>query len=110
MQPFRDLIKPNRKFYWDEHLTKIFDDSKQVIIDLVKEGIRHFDTSRRTCLQTDFSKDGVGYLLLQKYCKCKEDSPICCHEGWKLVYAGSKFLDPSQSRYPPTEGEALAVS
>ena len=110
MEPFRDLIKPNRNFYWDEQLTEIFNSSKQTIIELVKEGIRTFDASRRTCLQTDWSQSGIGYLLLHKYCKCKEDSPVCCPEGWKLVYAGSRFLTPTESRYSPTEGEALAVS
>ena len=110
MEPFRELIKPNRTFYWDENLTMIFEKSKKLLIDMVKDGIRNFDTARRTCLQTDWSKEGMGYLLLQKYCKCKEDSPVCCPEGWKLVFAGSRFLTPTESRYSPTEGEALAVS
>jgi hypothetical protein len=25
MQPFRDLIKPNEKFYWDHTLDQLFD-------------------------------------------------------------------------------------
>ena len=110
MEPFREAIKPNRTFYWDENLTQIFEKSKKLLIDMVKDGIRTFDTSRKTCLQTDWSKEGIGYLLLQKYCKCKEESPVCCPEGWKLVFAGSRFLTPTESRYSPTEGEALAVS
>ena len=110
MEPFRDLIKPNCTFFWDDNLTKLFEESKKLIIDLVKDGIRTFDLKRRTCLQTDWSRDGIGYLLLQKYCECQEDSPVCCPDGWKLVLAGSRFLNPTESRYAPTEGEALAVS
>ena len=110
MEPFREAIKPNRTFYWDENLTQIFEESKKLIIDMVKDGIRSFDTSRRTCLQTDWSRDGIGYLLLQRYCACKDDVPVCCPEGWKLVSAGSRFLTPTESRYSPTEGEALGVA
>ena len=39
MQTFRDFIRPNQKFYWDDNLDKLFELSKQVIIDLVKEAI-----------------------------------------------------------------------
>ena len=51
MQPFRELVKANSKFTWDDNLDKIFNDSKAKIVSLVEEGIRTFDTSRRTCLQ-----------------------------------------------------------
>ena len=34
----------------------------------------------------------------------------CCDAGWQPVYAGSRFTNPAESRYSPTEGEALAVS
>ena len=73
--------------------------------------MRQYDIRRPTCLQTDFSKDGLGYLLLQKYCECLLDNaPLCCHDGWKLVFAGSRFTKGAEARYAPTEGEALAVA
>ena len=34
MAPFRELIKPNKNFYWDTELDKIFAESKKTIIDL----------------------------------------------------------------------------
>ena len=37
-------------------------------------------------------------------------TPNCCPQGWHLVFAGSRFTSPTESRYAPTEGEALAVS
>ena len=110
MAPLRDLIKPNHKFYWDNTLEQVFQDSKNTLINLVIEGVKSFDITKRTCLQTDWSKDGLGYLLLQKYCTCVEDSPVCCKEGWKLIYAGSRFTKDAESRYAPVEGEALALA
>ena len=81
------------------------------IVSLVKEGIRTFDISRRTCLQTDWSKDGIGYLLLQQYCECNpRNAPVCCPDGWRLIYAGSRFTTPTEAGYSPTEGESLAVA
>ena len=80
------------------------------IVDLVIDGVKSFDLTKRTCLQTDWCRDGIGYLLLQKHCDCEMDTPICCKDGWKLIFAGSRFTKPAESRYSPTEGEALAVS
>ena len=37
-------------------------------------------------------------------------SPRCCEGGWRLVLAGGRFTIPAESRYSPTEGEALAVA
>ena len=86
MQPFRELVKANSNFTWDDSMEKIFNDSKAKIMSLVQEDIRTFDTSRRSCLQTDWSKDGIGYLLLQQYCECDpKNAPICCPDGWRLV-------------------------
>ena len=111
MTPFRDLVKHNQTFTWNETLDKLFADSKQVIIEKIKEGIHMFDTAKPTCLQTDWSREGIGYLLLQKHCSCEpKDNPLCCPDGWKLVLAGSRFTSECESRYSPTEGEALAVT
>jgi hypothetical protein len=111
MEPFRDLVKRDSKFQWDETLAKLFEESKRILIRQTEEGIRTFDIARNTCLQTDWSKDGIGYLLLQQYCSCKSaKSPLCCKEGWKLVFAGSRFTRGAERNYAPTEGEALAIA
>ena len=70
MLPFRDLVKKNSTFTWNKSLEDAFIQSKQVIINLVKDGIVSFDTNRITCLAPDWSKDGIGFLLLQKHCTC----------------------------------------
>ena len=38
------------------------------------------------------------------------NASVCCPTSWHLVYAGSRFTTPAESRYAPTEGEALAVA
>jgi hypothetical protein len=111
MAPFRDLVKPNAQFAWTDELKLLFEKSKLKILQQVKDGIQKYETTRLTCLQTDFSKSGLGYLLLQKYCSCSlEKAPICCSSGWKLVFAGSRFTKGAEERYAPTEGELLAVA
>lgn len=111
MAPFRELIKPKNKFYWDDTLEKLFENSKLHLINLVNEGVQAFDVNRETCLQTDWSRSGMGFLLLQKHCYCPTtDNPRCCKGGWKLTYAGSRFTKDTESRYSPTEGEAAAVA
>ena len=102
MAPFRELIKPKTKFYWDDTLSKIFEESKSLLIKLVKNGVRSFDLSKPTCLQTDWSKEGMGFLLLQKHCKCPvENNPTCCVKGWMIAYAGSRFTTEAESRFSP---------
>ena len=111
MQPFRELVKPKSKFYWDDKLETLFRESKEILIKQSTEGIQTFDTRKNTCLQTDWSRDGIGYLLLQQECDCAPSkAPVCCKDGWKLVLAGSRFTKGAETRYSPTEGEALAVA
>ena len=67
VQPFRDLVKPNTKFHWDDDLERLFKQSKNIRIERSIEGIKIFDTSRNTILQTDFCSEGISYLLLQQH-------------------------------------------
>ena len=66
---------------------------------------------RDTILAVDWSKHGVGFMLLQKACQCeKVDNHRCCPTGWKLILAGGRFTTPTESRYSPVEGEALEIA
>ncbi|MCW4345270.1 MAG: RNase H-like domain-containing protein, partial [Candidatus Thiodiazotropha endolucinida] len=109
MKPFRALLKPSTVFQWTDELEELFHKSKEVIIKEMKEGVRLFDPTRLTCLATDWSVDGIGFFLMQKYCQCLSKTPACCQDGWKLCLVGSRFTHPAESRYAPIEGEALAV-
>ena len=120
LAPLRGLLKhtdgEKTKFLWNDQLQRAFERSKDHVTNSVVEGIETFDQGRWTCLQCDWSKDGVGFLLLQKHCKCPDPDPLestlqpCCESGWKTCYAGSRFTNDAESRYAPTEGEALAVA
>lgn len=110
MQPFRELLKPG-KWYWDDALDTAFNNSKLAIISMIQDGVRSFEPNRPTCLATDWSKEGLGFILLQKHCRCPmTDAPNCCPGGWRLIFAGSRFTTEAESRYAPVEGEALAVT
>ena len=66
MEPFRELLKPpaqGKRVYWDENLTRLFEESKVAIIDAVKEGINCFRVGDWTCLMPDFCKTGIIFLL-----------------------------------------------
>ena len=110
MAPFRNLLKPNTPFIWNNLLQAKFVEAKEMIINVVTEGIKHFETLHPTCFATDWGKSGLGFFLLQKWCECSQTGPRCCKNGWKLVLAGRRFTTPAESRYSPTEGELLAVA
>ena len=111
MLPFRDLVKKSSRFSWNQTLEIAFQESKQVIVNLLRQVVSTFDINRVTCLAPDWSKDGMGFLLLQKHCTCAIDRvPVCCPEVWRLVFAGSRSCTDAEQRYVPIEGEAAAIS
>ena len=111
MAPFRELLKDKGKiFFWDDNLDALFHKSKKVIVEQVQEGVKSFELHRATCLSTDWSKNGIGFLLQQKHCSCPlEKAPHCGPDHWRLIFAGSRFTTEAEARYAPVEGEALAL-
>ena len=113
MEPFRHLLKPetwSTDFKWTNELSEKFELAKGEIIKAVTEGVRHFDVTRQTCLATDWSRQGIGFFLLQKWCECDQLHPRCCVDGWKLVLAWGRFTKLAESRYSPVEGKLFAVA
>jgi len=110
LEPFRPFLSPKVPFEWNDELEFAFIDSKNCITEAIKEGVKIYDITRRTCLLTDWSKSGMGYFLAQKHCGCDSQSFGCCSEGWKITLAGSRFLSKTEANYAPVEGEALAVA
>ena len=110
MLPFRELLKPNKTFNWDDTLQQAFEQSKLTIINEIHNGVKIFDKTKPTCLATDWSKHGIGYWLFQKHCSCPSSDLFCCKQGWKITLVGSRFTHSAESRYAPIEGEALAVA
>ena len=111
LAPFRQFLSEKKQpFYWDDKLNTAFLASKQGIVEAIREGVEIFDPTKKTCLRPDWSKKGIGYFLTQQHCKCATGLPDCCPDGWRITLAGSRFLQPAESRYAPVEGEALAVA
>ena len=111
LNPFRELVKTkDKKFFWDEQLSKLFIKTRNEIADKVCEGIMRFDPKKVTTVETDWSKEGVGYWLRQKHCTCPQLKFDCCRDGWQVSMCGSRFCSQAESRYSPVEGELLAVT
>lgn len=109
MTHFRHLLSPKTKFEWTPELDRLFERSKEVIVEKITQGVKLFDPRLPTFLATDFSGKGVGFLLMQKTCSCDSKDPTCCPEGWRTCMVGSRFLHDAESRYAPIEGECLGV-
>ena len=113
MAPFRELLKknPGKKVYWDKQLEAKLEQAKDTICKLAEEGLAYYDRTRPTAVVTDWSREGVGFVVLQQYCTCvSPDSPFCCKGGWRLALCGSRHLTKAEAAYAPVEGEALAVA
>eukprot|EP00111_Clytia_hemisphaerica_P009881 TCONS_00028944-protein len=110
MAVFKPLLSPKTQFRWDEELDRAFQHSKEIIIYAIKEGVIIFDLNRPTCLRPDWSKTGIGFFLSQKHRICAQPDPACCSNGWKIILAGSRFLQPEETRHALVEGEALAIA
>ena len=108
--PFRELLLRNNIFLWDDALEHAFEKSKLSIIDEIHNGVKIFDKSKPTCLETDLSRHGIGYWLFQKHCSCPSIDFFFCKQGWKTTLVGSRFTHAAESRYAPIEDEALAVA
>ncbi|KAK3784086.1 hypothetical protein RRG08_025276 [Elysia crispata] len=109
MQPFRTLLHPKMLFIWTAELDKFFEETKAIIIQEIQKGVEILDKNIPICLATDFSKDGIGFWLLQKHCICSSAKPFCSRTGWKVTLIGNCFTLPAESRYTPIGEEALAV-
>jgi hypothetical protein len=104
MYPMRHLLSRKAPFEWTPVLDALFEKSKEVIVDKIIEGAKLFDPKLTTCLATDFSVKGVGFLLLQKTCTCPSKLP----KGWRVCLVGSRFFHDAENRYAPIEGKCLA--
>ena len=114
-KPYNATISGPRKkytyFVLNENLEKAFQQSKQIIVGLVKKGVTTFDTNRVTCLTPDWSKEGMGFLLLQKHCTGPtEKASVRCPDGWHIVFVGSRFCTDAECRYALIKGEAAAIA
>ena len=79
--PFRYILSPKCQFMWTEKLNQAFKESKEIITDAIRSDVQVFDLEKLTCLRPDWSKQGLGYFLMQKHCECNSRLPDCCTTG-----------------------------
>ena len=53
MTIFRPFLSPSYKFFWSPVLDKAFEESKELIIQSIREGVQIFDMTKPTCLRPD---------------------------------------------------------
>ncbi|XP_063876921.1 uncharacterized protein K02A2.6-like [Scylla paramamosain] len=72
MNAFRELLKKScgKAVYWDEHLQEKFRRAQDTICQLAKDGLAHYDKTRPTVALTDWSREGIGFIILQQFCHC----------------------------------------
>ena len=109
MSPFKPLLKKDSVFSWSQQLQDTFDIAKTEIVNLVKTGVKSYKLRAHTCLVTDWSRVGIGFVLWQKNCPCSDIQPSCCPTGWSMILCWSRYCTPAESRYHPIEGELLGV-
>lgn len=96
--------------YWDDNLKMKFEQAKVALCKLMTDGLAYYDKSRPTLVLTDWSKEGMGFVVLQQYCFCvSQNVPFCCTGGWRLALCGSRHLSNEEMNYAAIEGEAAAV-
>ena len=94
-------------------MDELFYHTKNAMADEVEVGIKSFNPKLFTALLMDWCKHGIGFVMMQKHCKCptKEDGStnmLCCNEGWLVWMVGSRFTHAVEANYSATEGELLA--
>ena len=67
---------------WSREMDELFHHIMNVL-DKVEDGIKSLNPKLVTALLTDWCKHGVGFVMMQKHCKCpaKEDgsvNTVCC--------------------------------
>lgn len=110
MEPFRPLLKKNSVFLWTQDLQNSFESARKKIGCLVQEGVKSFRLVAHTCLVTDWSNLGLGYVLWQKRCSCTNIHLSCCNTGWAVILCRSRYCTPAETCYHPIEGELLGVA
>ena len=111
---FRPMLSPKTKFEWDKTKDERFERVKRMLIEQARDGVRQFSMKSWTVLETDYSKEGLGYCLKQKRCNCPlREGKIdltCCDNGYRTVMCGSRFTSSAEANYAAVEGELLALT
>ena len=97
MEPFRNLLTSKEQFTWNQSLQNAFEAAKIEIASQIQYGVKTYVPGKATALVTDWSRTGIGYVLMQKHCRCMGLALNCCNTGWRIVCIGSRFLSKAEA-------------
>ena len=93
-EPLRQLLKKDVTFYWDDQLTRSFQEIKHLLKRATSKPLGYYDQQKEVIVQTDASLRGLGTCLIQ--------------DGKPIAFA-SKSITGAESRYANIERELLAI-
>ena len=93
-EPLRQLLKKDVMFYWDDQLTRSFQEITHLLKKQTSKPLGYYDRRKEVIVQADASLRGLGACLIQ--------------DGKPIAFA-SKSLTGAESRYANIERELLAV-
>lgn len=97
MNPLYELLKCNVEWQWLPRHQESFENIKKIICK--SPALVPFDFNRKTVLQCDSSKDGIGCCMFQEY----ENKLL------KLVACASRTMNDHEVNYSQTEKELLSI-
>ena len=100
LAPLKPLLSTRNDFVWTEVHDSALQNARRALT--TAPTLTYFDLGKETCLHTDASRMGVGFVLRQRAKHSNEE--------WKTVQAGSRFLTDTETRYAVIELECLAVA
>ena len=99
LAPFAPLLKKQEAFVWLPEHDKAFVAARRLLSCVPASA--YYDATRPTTLFTDASRlRGLGFILKQQQADGR----------WRMVQAGSRFIDPTESRYAMIELELLGAA
>ena len=99
LAPFAPLLKKQAAFVWLADHDKAFVTARRLLSQV--PALAYYDPTRSTTLFSDASRlRGLGFILKQQ----QTDGQ------WRMVQSGSRFIDPTESRYAMIELECLGAA
>ena len=92
------LLSTKHDFLWSQEHDKAFAEAKVKLTEVPT--LAYFNLTKETCLCTDASRQGFGFVLQQ----------LSDAGQWNLFQAGSPFLTSAESQYAVIELELLAIT
>ena len=93
-EPLRQLLKKDVMFYWDDHLTRSFQEIKTLLKRATSKPLGYYNQRKEVIVQADASLRDLGTCLIQ--------------DGRPIAFA-SKSLTGVESHYANIERELLAI-